>query len=130
MLCQEPNHGRQHDKVRGLSPDQEQGQTPAERHLWSEGSSVACLQHRCGALDKAHSLVGGTYQGHAQEAFPASLLSWHSEVMGSGYTEAGLLHQQLGVHQVHIHMIRSVFEEADNDCGTQAVPISSNGTFE
>lgn len=43
------------------------------------------------------------------------------------HIEAGLLHQQLGVHQVHVRLIGSVFEEADDDCGAQAVPSILQG---
>lgn len=38
------------------------------------------------------------------------------------YIEAGLLYQQLGVHQVHISLLGSFFQKANNDSRTQTVP--------
>lgn len=60
-----------------------------ERHFWSEDSSVESLQQRRGALDQAHSLVGGTCQGHGQEAFPEVLLPWCGRVVGGGHLQRG-----------------------------------------
>ena len=38
------------------------------------------------------------------------------------HIEAGLVHQQLGVHQVHLHLMGTILQEADDDGGGQAVP--------
>lgn len=38
------------------------------------------------------------------------------------HIEASLFHQQLGVHQVHVCLIGSVFQEADTDRRAQAAP--------
>lgn len=32
------------------------------------------------------------------------------------HIEASLFHQQLGVNQIHICLLGSLFQEADNDC--------------
>lgn len=41
---------------------------------------------------------------------------------GPTHVEAGLLHQQPGVHQVHVRRAGSVFQQADDDRRAQAVP--------
>lgn len=81
------NHGGQHLRMRRLSPEQEQGQAPAQRHFRSEDSSVERVQHRCGALHPARRLVGGTCQGHGQQAFPRALFPGHSGAVGGGYLQ-------------------------------------------
>lgn len=40
---------------------------------------------------------------------------------GPTHVEAGLVHQQLGVHQVHVSRAGGVFQQADDDRGAQAV---------
>lgn len=78
------NHGRQHCRVGGLSPEHEQGQAPAERNFWFEDCAIKHLQHRGGALDRAHSLIWSTSQGYRQEAFSAALLPSCSWAVGRG----------------------------------------------